>query len=133
MLALLYLIRYSDYRKKEVTRTKEIKKEIKKMKRIATIDLREDKTKEAAEEGRVLITIAGDNSIYLSTEAGPNYRRIYDDCYVQVYHDRFISFDSEHDYNFWIKETVRDYLFEKGIIYTSDFGELKISLEKVRG
>lgn len=35
------------------------------MKRIATIDLREDKTKEAAEEGRVLITIAGDNSIYL--------------------------------------------------------------------
>ena len=97
------------------------------MKRIATIDLREDKTKEAAEEGRVLITIAGDNDIYISSEAGPKYRRIYTDCYVQVYHDRFISFDSEHDYSFWIENLVKDYLFERGIIYTSDYGRLKIS------
>lgn len=103
------------------------------MKRIATIDLREDKTKEAAEEGRVLITIAGDNDIYISNEAGPKYRRIYTDCYVQVYHDRFISFDSEHDYSFWIENIVKDYLFERGIIYTSDYGRLKIALEKVIG
>lgn len=100
------------------------------MKRIATLDLREDKTKEAAEEGRVLITIAGDDSIYLSSQAGSRYDMRYVDCYVQVFHDRFISFDSEHDYNFWIKDTVKDYLLEKGIIYTSDFGELKISLDK---
>lgn len=97
------------------------------MKKLAEIDLREDSAK-VVEEGRALITIAGDNSIYISIQAGPKYDMRFGDAYVQVYHDKFVSFDSQHDYDFWLKEVVIDYLLEEGIIYKSEFGDYYVKL-----
>lgn len=95
------------------------------MKKLAEIDLREDKSK-VVEEGRALITIAGDKSIYISSQAGPKYDMRFGDAYVQVYHDKFVSFDSQHDYDFWLKEVVTNYLLEEDIIYKSEFGDYYI-------
>ncbi len=95
------------------------------MKKLAEIDLREDKSK-VVEEGRVFITIASDKNIYLNVQAGPKYDMRFGDAYVQVYHDKFVSFDSQHDYDFWLKEVVTDYLLEEDIIYKSEFGDYYI-------
>ena len=104
--------------------TKCIKGDLK-MKKLAELDLREDQSKDV-EEGRVFITIASDESIYLSSQAGPKYDMRFGDAYVQVYHDKFISFDTQQDYNYWLKEIVRDYLLEEGMIYKSEYGDLYI-------
>lgn len=95
------------------------------MKKLAEIDLREDSSK-VAEEGRALITIAGDKSIYIDPQAGPKYDMRFGDVYVQVYHDKFISFDSQHNYGSWLREVVIDYLLEEGIIYKSKIGDYHI-------
>lgn len=93
------------------------------MKKLAELDLRENQSKNV-EEGRVFITIASDESIYLSSQAGPKYDMRFGDAYVQVYHDKFVSFDSQHDYDFWLREVVIDYLLEEGVIYKSEYGDL---------